>query len=45
MTLGQMMFFGGIALAVTGIVIIGLCAPLFARQRKKLEKKIWNEFT
>lgn len=44
MTLGQMLFYGGIALIAAGIVMIALCAPLFARQRKKLEKKIRDEY-
>lgn len=44
MTMGQLLFYGGIGLAVLGIVMILLCIPLFAGQRKKLEKKIQEEY-
>lgn len=44
MTLGQMMFYGGIALIAAGIILLGVCVPLFASQRRKMEKKIQNDY-
>lgn len=45
MTMGQLMVYGGIALIAAGFAAIVLCVPLFARQRKKLEEKIREEYT
>ena len=44
MTTGQWMVYGGIGLIVTGIVAICLYIPLFSGQRKKLEKKIMEDY-
>ena len=45
MTMEQMMVYGGIAIIALGILAICLYVPLFARQRKKLEKAIQEEYT
>lgn len=45
MTTGQWMVYGGLALIVIGVVAICLYIPLFARQRKKLERKIMEDYT
>ena len=45
MTTGQLMVYGGIALIVTGVLTVCLYIPLFAGQRKKLERKIMEDYT
>ena len=45
MTTGQWMVYGGLGLIMAGIVAICLYIPLFSRQRKKLEKKIMEDYT
>lgn len=45
MTTGQWMVYGGLALIVIGAVAISLYIPLFSRQRKKLERKIMEDYT
>ena len=44
MTTGQLMVYGGIALIVTGVLTVCLYIPLFSSQRKKLEKKIMEDY-
>lgn len=44
MTTGQLMVCIGIALIGTGILALILYVPLFSRQRKKLEKKIKEDY-
>lgn len=44
MTMGQMMVYGGIALITLGILAIILCIPIFSGQRKRLEKKIKEDY-
>ncbi len=44
MTAGQLMVYGGVALIVIGVLAVCLYVPLFSRQRKKLEKKIKEEY-
>lgn len=43
-TTGQLMIYGGIALIGGGILAICLYVPLFSRQRKRMEKKIKEEY-
>lgn len=43
-TTGQLMIYGGIALIGLGILAICLYVPLFSRQRKRMEKKIKEEY-
>lgn len=44
MTAGQLMVYGGVALIVIGVLAVCLYVPLFSRQRKKLEKKIKENY-
>lgn len=44
MTTGQWMVYGGLALIGIGVVAICLYIPLFSRQRKKLERKIMEDY-
>lgn len=44
MTMGQLMVYGGLALIGTGVLAICLYIPLFARQRKKLENRIMEDY-
>lgn len=44
MTLGQLIFFGGIALIAFGGIMLVLCIPIFRKQRKNLEKRIQEEY-
>ncbi len=44
MTTGQLMVYGGIELITIGAAAICLYIPLFAGQRKKLEKKIKEDY-
>ena len=44
MTTGQWMVYGGLALIVIGVVAICLYIPLFSRQRRKLERKIMDDY-
>lgn len=44
MTTGQWMVYGGFGLIVVGAAAICLYIPLFSRQRKKLERKILEDY-
>lgn len=44
MTTGEIMFYGGLLVIAVGIVLFLLLIPLFSHQRKKLEKKIREEY-
>ncbi len=44
MTTGQIMVYGGIMLIAAGVLTVCLYIPLFAGQRKKLEKKIKEDY-
>lgn len=44
MTTGQWMVYGGIALMIAGILTVCLYIPLFARQRRKMEKTIKEDY-
>lgn len=44
MTPGQLMFYGGIGVTALGIVMVILCIPLFAAQRRKMEKMIKEDY-
>lgn len=44
MTMGQLMVYGGIALIAVGLLTVCLYIPLFSGQRKKLEKKIKEDY-
>lgn len=45
MTTGQLMVYGGIALIAAGVLTVCLYIPLFSSQRKKLERKIMEDYT
>lgn len=40
MTLGNMMFYGGIAGAAVGVILIFICVNVFPKQRKKMLEKL-----
>lgn len=44
MTTGQLMVYGGLALIAVGAAAICLYIPLFSRQRKRLERKIMEDY-
>ena len=44
MTTGQLMVYGGTMLIAVGVLTVCLYIPLFAGQRKKLEKKIKEDY-
>lgn len=44
MTTGQMMVYGGIALIAAGVLTACLYIPLFTRQRRRLEKKVKEDY-
>ena len=43
MTMGSMMFYGGIGGAITGVIGLLICLKIFPRQREKLLKKLKEE--
>lgn len=43
MTVGSMMFFGGIGVVVIGVVAMLVCVHVFPRQRKGLLDKLGSE--
>ena len=45
MTTGQLMVYGGTMLIAAGVLTVCLYIPLFAGQRKKLERKIMEDYT
>lgn len=40
MTVGDIMFYGGIAGAAVGVILIIICVNVFPRQRKKMLEKL-----
>ena len=44
MTTGQLMVYTGIALIAAGVLTVCLYISLFAGQRKKLERKIMEDY-
>lgn len=40
MTMGNLMFYGGIAGVAVGIILIIVCVNVFPRQRKKMLEKL-----
>lgn len=40
MTVGNLMFYGGIAGVVLGVILIIVCVNVFPRQRKKMLDKL-----
>ena len=44
MTTGQWMLYGGIGMIGAGILALCLYIPLFSRQRRKLERRIKDDY-